>query len=173
MPSIIERDGRLMDPFTFTDGVAQLLHLAKHGQTLSAGPVIAVGDGCNLPAKSIARPERTVLGTGDLGKCSIGEERPGQRRLVDPALARQTTLQNLCVGRAAVGLVVVVARLDGLDQRLGEEDAVFLGNALAVALQAFGPDVMTEQVREGREKLRDSGSASVSNVPPVQVHHPR
>ena len=173
MPGVVERDGRLVDALTFADGVAQLLHLAEHGETFAAGPAFAVGDRCNLSPESIARPKGPILGVGNLGHSSVGEERPGQRPLVDPALARETTPQNHGVGRSTVGLVIVVTCFHWFKERFGKEDPVLLRDVLAVAFQALWADVMTEHVGEGRQELRHPGSPLISNVRPVQVHHPR
>lgn len=85
MPSIVERNCRLVNALALPNGICQFVDVSNHGQAFSAREIVAVGDAHNFFSDSITNPKGAISSFRDFFAGRLRKETPGQTTAIYPA----------------------------------------------------------------------------------------
>mmetsp|Transcript_22677 Transcript_22677/g.64198 ORF Transcript_22677/g.64198 Transcript_22677/m.64198 type:complete len:265 (-) Transcript_22677:536-1330(-) len=177
MSRVVQRHGGLVDALALTDGAAELVDVAHHGQAFSGCEVVGAWDCHDLAADAIADPQRPVRRVGDLLQFPPASVRvkkgPRHVSLVDEALGGlvlAAALLDLLHG----DLVAFVAGVDHLPAvgRFLELQLVLVRDDFVMILaQAAGSHMVPQEVRERGDHVLQMANPFLADLVAVQRDH--
>jgi len=155
MSGVVQWDGCLVDTFALSNGVGKFLNLTQKVLSLAIRKMIIVWNVANFSPQSIANPQGTILGAGDLLECSRCQQGPRQISTIDPTVFLAWNSSRFtygCAGTAPTILVSFVACLYHLVCGFGKQETVSVID-FCVGTQTSASDVMSQQIRIGSNQL--------------------
>mmetsp|Transcript_86197 Transcript_86197/g.129180 ORF Transcript_86197/g.129180 Transcript_86197/m.129180 type:complete len:207 (-) Transcript_86197:878-1498(-) len=174
MPRIIQRHGRLMDPFARPDTRRQLFDLGNQRQSFSCRKVGSVRNVPQFLRHPVAHPQRSILRSRTRFDRVGGQQSPRQRPFVDPiqgpgpatghALRFFLRRHRRRFGVEIVGGLVLIQQ-DGMFRIA---DVVFVVESVH---DEVGTNAMSQQVGEGGQESLESTTFLFADFVFVECHH--